>query len=50
MNLFTPFYEEFQNATDNIISTFSDKEKEIINTYLLKSIELMQATSSKLKK
>ncbi len=50
MNLFTPFYKEFQNATDNIISTFSDKEKEIINTYLLKSIELMQATSSKLKK
>lgn len=50
MNLFTPFYKEFQNTTDNIISTFSDKEKEIINTYLLKSIELMQATSSKLKK
>ncbi len=49
MDLLTPFYSEFQNATDIIISTFSEKEKEIINTYLLKSIELMQAISSKLK-
>lgn len=40
MELLFPFYKTFQFEIDMIISSFSEKEKEIINTYLLKSIEL----------
>lgn len=47
LTLFEPFYKDFQNETETIISSFSEGEKEIINTYLLESIELMQATISK---
>lgn len=47
LTLFEPFYKDFQNETETIISSFSEGEKKIINTYLLESIELMQATISK---
>lgn len=47
LTLFEPFYKDFQNETETIISSFSEEETKIINTYLLESIELMQATISK---
>lgn len=42
IKLFEPFYKDFQEATDGIISSFSAKEIEIIESYLSKSIELMK--------
>lgn len=42
--LLQPFYQEFQDQTDQLISTFSEKEMEIVKSYLSKSIELMKAT------
>lgn len=46
--LFEPFYKDFQNETDKLISTFSAQEIETIKSYLLKSIELMKATTTKI--
>lgn len=45
--LFEPFYRKFQSETDKLISNFTDQEIEIIQSYLLKSIELMSATNAK---
>ena len=46
--LFEPFYKEFQNKTDKLIATFSTSEIETIKSYLLKSIELMKSTTTKI--
>ena len=43
--LIEPFYKDFQNETDKLISTFSEQEIETIKSYLLKSTELMKATT-----
>lgn len=42
--LFEPFYKDFQDETDRIIQSYSAKEIETIESYLLKSIELMKST------
>jgi DNA-binding MarR family transcriptional regulator len=47
MALFEPFYKDFRKETDKIIATFSDKEIEIIQSYLSKSIDLMKVTNDK---
>jgi DNA-binding MarR family transcriptional regulator len=44
--LLEPFYKEFQDETDKLIATFSAQEVEIIETYLLKSIQLMETTTN----
>lgn len=44
--LLEPFYKEFQNGTDKLIESFSIQEIEIIESYLLKAIELMKMTTN----
>lgn len=50
MTLFEPFYKDFQDETDVIIKSFSAKEIETIESFLLKSIELMKTTNNKFNK
>lgn len=47
MALFEPYYKEFQKKTENLIGTFSKKEIEIIEAYLVKAIALMRETRNK---
>lgn len=48
INLFEPYYKEFQAATDELISTFSDEEFSSIENYFLKAIDLMNETMQKI--
>ena len=48
MALFVPLYEEFRNNSEELITSFSDEEIEIIETYLSKAIEIMDETINKL--
>jgi DNA-binding MarR family transcriptional regulator len=48
MALFVPLYKEFRAKTEKLIASFSDKEIKIIETYLSKGIEIMNATTNKL--
>lgn len=48
--LFDPFYKDYQNQTDEIIKYYSIEEITIIESYLLKSIELMIMTHNKFNK
>jgi DNA-binding MarR family transcriptional regulator len=48
MALFEPPYNEFRNKTETLIASFSNKEIKIIETYLLKAIEIMDETTNKL--
>ncbi|MGL5889463.1 MAG: MarR family winged helix-turn-helix transcriptional regulator [Bacteroidia bacterium] len=50
MALFEPFYKNFQDETDKIINSFSAKEIAIIESYLLKSIELAKKTNTNFNK
>jgi DNA-binding MarR family transcriptional regulator len=47
--LFEPYYKEFQEETEKMIATFSNNEIEIIESYLTKSLELINKTKNKLK-
>lgn len=47
--LFNPFYQDFQDDTDNLMATFSDNEKAIIESYLTKALQLANKTIQKLK-
>lgn len=42
--LLEPLYIDFQNATDQIIASYSPQEIEIIESFLSKSIDLMTKT------
>jgi DNA-binding MarR family transcriptional regulator len=44
--LFEPFYQRFQEATEDLIATFSEEEMATIEAYLRKSIVLMQETKN----
>lgn len=46
--LFEPFYKEFQEQTEKLIATFTDKEITVIESYLLQAIKLMSETNNKL--
>lgn len=46
--LLEPFYKEFQQETENILVSFNEDEIEIIEAYLMKNIELMKITKTKL--
>ena len=48
MTLFVPLYKEFRNKSEKLMASFSNKEIKIIETYFLKSIEIMNETTSKL--
>ena len=50
MALLVPLYKEFRNKSENLIASFSNKEAKIIETYFLKAIEIMDATTNKLNK
>lgn len=48
MALFEPFYKAFQDETDKLIATYSDKEIAIIESYFSKAITLMENTKTKI--
>ena len=48
MALFVPLYKEFRNKSEKLTASFSNKEVEIIETYFLKAIEIMNETTIKL--
>ena len=50
MSLFVPLYEEFRNKSEELIASFSNEEIKIIETYLLKAIEILNETTNKLNK
>lgn len=49
MAIFEPFYKEFQENTENLIASFSNDEKEIIESYFTKALELANQTINKFK-
>lgn len=48
IKLFEPYYKEFQIETEKLIATFSDKDIEIIESYLLRVLQLTNDTKNKL--
>lgn len=42
--LLKPFYQKFQDETENLIASFSNKEIEIIESYLTKALQLANKT------
>jgi DNA-binding MarR family transcriptional regulator len=49
MALLKPFYQEFQNETEQLIASFSSDERAVIESYLRKALELANRTINKLK-
>lgn len=45
--LLEPFYKEFQKETEKLLASFSDREIEIIKSYLVRSMEVIKKTKSK---
>lgn len=50
MALMEPLYREYRSKSEQLIATFSQKEMKVIEAYLSKSIELMNATRDNLNK
>ena len=48
--LLEPYYKEFQAGTEEIIASFSDKEIKVIESFLMKSLDLMKTTKEKFSK
>lgn len=48
MALFEPLYKEFRKKSEQLIASFPEKELKIIETYFLKSIEIMEETTNML--
>jgi DNA-binding MarR family transcriptional regulator len=48
MALFVPLYAAFRNKSEILMSSFSNKEIKVIETYFLKAIEIMNETTNKL--
>lgn len=48
MALLVPLYQDFRSKSAELIASFSNKEIKIIETYFLKSIEIMNEATSKL--
>jgi DNA-binding MarR family transcriptional regulator len=49
INLISPFYQSFQHETERLIASFSHKDREVIESYLTKALQLANQTISKLK-
>jgi len=47
--LLAPYYQTFQQESENIIASFSDSEREILEAYFLKALALAQDTYSQFK-
>lgn len=50
MSLLEPLYKEFRAKSDKLLSSFSDKEIKVIESYFLKAIDIMNESTSKLGK
>lgn len=48
MALLSPFYLAFQAATDKLFASYSKQELEVIRSYFLKAIDLMNETKGKI--
>ena len=48
MELLVPLYKEFRNKSEKLITSFSSKEVEILETYFLKAIDIMNETTTDL--
>lgn len=44
MALFAPLYQEFRKKSEELTASFSNEEIEIIETYLLKAVDIMNET------
>lgn len=50
MALLEPLFNEFGERSEQLIASFSDRELKVIETYLLRSVEIMNDTTAKLNK
>lgn len=50
MLLFIPLYKGFREKLDELLGTFSDAEIKVIETYLIKAIEIMDETTNSISK
>lgn len=48
MEVFAPLYKDFRNMSEKLTASFSDKEVDVIVSYLTKAVEIMTETTSKL--
>ena len=48
MAVLSPFYKKFQSDTDKLFAEFSKQELDVIQTYFLKAIKLMNDTKGKI--
>jgi DNA-binding MarR family transcriptional regulator len=48
MTLLAPLYKEFRNKSEKLMASFSGKDVKVIETYLLRSIDIMNKTTDKL--
>ncbi|GAB3316197.1 MarR family transcriptional regulator [Larkinella ripae] len=48
MALLAPLYQEFRRQSEELIASFSNEESTVIETYFLKSIDIMKATTQQL--
>lgn len=48
MALLAPLYKEFRDRSEQLIASFSDEDANIIETYFLKVIDIMNQTTNKL--
>lgn len=49
INHLKPFYQVFQDETEKLIASFSSRERAVIESYLIKALELTNQTIHKLK-
>ncbi|CAG5067570.1 HTH-type transcriptional regulator MhqR [Dyadobacter sp. CECT 9623] len=48
MELLVPPYEEFRARTEKLIASFSEEERQVIESYLSKTIGLMEETTTRI--
>jgi len=48
--IFEPLYKDFQDNTDKLMGSFSTEELKTLESYFLKALQLMNDTTSNLKK
>jgi DNA-binding MarR family transcriptional regulator len=50
MSVFVPLYKEFREKTEKLLSSFSDKETKIIESYFIQAIRIMEETTDRVNK
>lgn len=50
MNILQPFYQEFQDESDRIMASFTETEKEVLQSYFQQALQLMNNTKNKFSK